>query len=76
MWTDESFDEIQKGDTVYYETPQGQTHSGRAMLRGPAGWVLKTANGLPKVVNDGYNYLGHTPTKNRQPDHLGAFLYD
>ena len=76
MWTHESFDEIQKGDTVYYETPQGQTHSGRAMLRGPAGWVLKTTGGLPKVVNDGYNYLGHTPAKNRQPDHLGAFLYD
>ena len=76
MWTHESFDEIQKGDTVYYETPQGQTHSGWAMLRGPAGWVLKTDNGLPKVVNDGYNYLGHTPAKNRQPDHLGAFLYD
>jgi len=76
MWTDESFDEIQKGDTVYYENPQGQTHKGRAMLRGPAGWVLKTDNGLPKVVNDGYNYLGHTPAKNRQPDHLGAFLYD
>ena len=42
MWTDESFDEIQKGDTVYYETPQGQTHSGRGMLRGPAGWGRHT----------------------------------
>ena len=25
MWTDELFDEIQKGDRVWYETAQGQT---------------------------------------------------
>jgi len=25
-------------------------------------------------VNEGYNYLGHTPAKDRQPDHLGHFL--
>ena len=75
-WEDELFDEIQKGDRVWYKNNVGQVCKGRAMLRGPEGWVLKTDNGLPKVVNDGYNYLGHTPTKNRQPDHLGAFLYD
>ena len=44
MWQDELFDEIQKGDTVYYETPQGQTHKGRAVMQGPAGWVLQTQN--------------------------------
>ena len=75
-WEDELFDEIQKGDRVWYKNNVGQVCKGRAMLRGPEGWVLKTDNGLPKVVNDGYNYLGHTPAKNRQPDHLGAFLYD
>jgi len=75
-WEDELFDEIQKGDRVWYRNNVGQVCKGRAMLRGPEGWVLKTDNGLPKVVNDGYNYLGHTPAKNRQPDHLGAFLYD
>ena len=75
-WEDELFDEIQKGDRVWYKNNVGQVCKGRAMLRGPEGWVLKTENGLPKVVNDGYNYLGHTPAKNRQPDHLGAFLYD
>jgi len=25
-------------------------------------------------VNEGYNYLGHTPAKDREPDHLGHFL--
>ena len=57
MWEDELFDEIQKGDDVYYENEQGQTCKGTAMLIGPAGWVLKIANGS-KVVNEGYNYLG------------------
>ena len=75
-WEDELFDEIQKGDRVWYKNNVGQVCKGQAMLRGPEGWVLKTDNGLPKVVNDGYNYLGHTPAKNRQPDYLGAFLYD
>ena len=41
MWEDELFDEIQKGDRVYYENEQGQTCMGRAMLIGPMGWVLK-----------------------------------
>ena len=74
MWEDELFDEIQKGDDVYYENEQGQTCKGTAMLIGPAGWVLKIANGS-KVVNEGYNYLGHSKGKNRQPDHLGKFLH-
>ena len=74
MWEDELFDEIQKGDQVFYETAQGQTQSGKAMMIGPMGWVLDTGAGEPKVVNEGYNYLGHTPAKDREPDHLGNFL--
>ena len=27
QWTDECFDEIKKGDKVWYETPQGQVHT-------------------------------------------------
>ena len=57
MWEDELFDEIQKGDQVWYENEQGQTCKGKAMLLGPMGWVLKVRNGQPKVVNEGYNYL-------------------
>ena len=74
MWTDELFDEIQKGDRVFYETAQGQTQSGVAVILGPMGWVLDTGRGDPKVVNEGYNYLGHTEGKDREPDHLGHFL--
>jgi hypothetical protein len=73
-WEDELFDEIQKGDKVYYENEQGQTCKGKAVMIGPMGWVLDTGNGVPKVVNEGYNYLGHTPMKGRTPDHLGKFL--
>jgi ADP-ribosylglycohydrolase len=74
MWTDELFDEIQKGDRVWYENEQGQTCKGKAMMIGPMGWVLQLPNGQAKVVNEGYNYLGHKPAKDRQPDHLGHFL--
>ena len=73
MWEDESFSEIQKGDKVWYENQQGQTFKGKAMMIGPAGWVLKTQNGV-QVVNEGYNYLGHTPVKGREPDHFGNFM--
>ena len=74
MWTDELFDEIQKGHRVWYENEQGQTCKGKAMMIGPAGWVLQLPNGQAQVVNEGYNYLGHKPAKDRQPDHLGHFL--
>ena len=74
MWEDELFDEIQKGDQVFYETAQGQTQSGKAMMIGPMGWVLDTGAGEPKVVNEGYNYLGHIPAKDREPDYFGHFM--
>jgi hypothetical protein len=73
MWKDELFDEIQKGDTVYYKNKQGQTHKGKAIMFGPAGWVLK-CDGHARVVNEGYNYLGHTPARGREPDHFGKWL--
>ena len=73
-WEDELFDEIQKGDKVWYKNSHGQVCSGRAMLLGPAGWVVKIRNGQPQVVNEGYNYLGHKPMKGRTPDHFGHFM--
>jgi len=72
-WEDELFDESQKGDTVWYENKQGQTHKGKAIMFGRAGWVLK-CDGHARVVNEGYNYLGHTPAKGREPDHFGKWL--
>ena len=73
-WEDELFDEIQKGDKVWYENQQGQIHSGKAVMVGPAGWVINIGDGRPQVVNEGHNYCGHTPAKGREPDHLGHFL--
>lgn len=72
-WQDEMFEEIQIGDKVWYRNNVDQVCQGKAKIRGPEGWVLQTENGA-KVVNDGYNYLGHTPAKNRKADHLGEFL--
>ena len=74
MWEDELFDEIQKGDKVYYENQQGQTCKGKAVMIGPMGWVIDIGSGRPQVVNEGYNYLGHTKMPGREPDHLGHFL--
>ena len=74
MWEDELFDEIQKGDTVYYQNPQGQTHKGKAVMIGPMGWVINTGDGVPMVVNEGHNYLGHTQSNHREPDHFGQFM--
>ena len=74
MWEDELFDEIQVGDKVWYQTPQGQTYSAKAKMIGPMGWVCDRGRGMPIVINEGHNYLGHTPAKNRKPDYLGHFL--
>jgi len=41
---------------------------------GPMGWVCDKGDGQPVVVNEGDNYLGHTPAKDRQPDHFGHFM--
>ena len=77
MWTDEMFEEIQKGDRVWYcgvnddDTVHGPA---KAMMIGPMGWVCDKGDGQPIVVNEGLNYLGHTEGKDRQPDHFGHFI--
>ena len=74
MWEDECYDEIRKGDKVFYQNKQGQTHSGKAVLYGPAGWVIKCDHGA-QVVGEGHNYLGHTPSKGeRLDDYFGKWL--
>ncbi len=74
MWTDECYDEIRKGDKVFYQNKQGQTHYGKAVLYGPAGWVIKCDHGA-QVVGEGHNYLGHKPAKGkRDDDYFGKFL--
>ena len=70
---DESFSEIQKGDKVYYFNEQLQEHSGKAIMVGPEGWVVNN-NGITIVVQEGNNYAGHTPGKDREPDNFGHWM--
>ena len=71
---DEAFLEIQKGDKVYYFNKQLQECSGKAVMVGPDGWVISCEHG-PVVVNEGNNYAGHTPGKNREgDDYFGKWL--
>jgi hypothetical protein len=71
---DECFSEIQVNDKVYYFNAKLQECSGKALMRGPAGWVVVIEGGDTVVVNEGDNYCGHTEGKNREKDHLGEFL--
>ena len=74
MWEDELFDEIQKGDKVYYFNAQLQECSGTAIMVGPAGWVISCDHGT-QVVGEGHNYLGHKPARGeRLDDYMGKFL--
>ena len=61
-WEDELFDEIQKGDTVWYYNDRLQECKGTAVMVGPAGWVVNCDHG-PVVVNEGDNYAGHSKAK-------------
>ena len=70
---DEAFTEIQKGDTVYYFNERLQEHSGKAIMVGPAGWVISN-DGVTIVVQEGNNYAGHTQGKNREDDHFGKWV--
>ena len=68
------FDEIRKGDKVFYQDKRGEIYSGKAVFYGPAGWVLKSEHGA-QVVNEGFNYLSHKPCKGeRLDDHMGKWL--
>lgn len=45
---------IAPGDLVTISLPQGQKRSGRAVMRGPYGWVLNAGgkHGTPIVANE------------------------
>lgn len=55
---------IKHGDRVTITTPQGQTRTGKAVMRGPAGWVLNMGgrHGTPAVCTPA-NYHSHKPGK-------------
>lgn len=70
------FDDIQTGDTVYFFTPHSKQLKGKAVMKGPAGWVVNAGgrHGIPKIVSQ-KNYIKHNKGRNRKPDHISEFLY-
>lgn len=70
------FKEIQVGDSVTMSTPQGQEVRGKAVMKGPYGWVINIGGrfGTPKVVNEN-NFIKMRKGRNRKPDFLGDFLH-
>ena len=69
------FEDIMVGDSVTMKTPQGQELRGKAVMKGPHGWVINTGgrHGTPKVVSES-NFVKVRKGKNRKPDFLGGFL--
>lgn len=68
-------DSIRIGDRVTIRTPQGQSVSGKAVMRGPAGWVLNMGgpHGRPGIATE-KNVISVKAGKGRKQDHLGNFL--
>ena len=69
------FEDIMVGDSVTMKTPQGQELRGKAVMKGPHGWVINTGGryGTPRVVHEN-NFVKVRKGKNRRPDFLGGFL--
>jgi len=70
------FEDIHIGDTVYFSTPHTREMKGRAVMKGPAGWVVNAGgkHGMPKVVSE-RNFIRLRKGRNRKQDGLGEFLY-
>ena len=70
------FKDIQVGDSVTMSTPQGQVLSGKAVMKGPYGWVINVGgrHGTPRVVHEN-NFVKMRKGRNRKPDFFGDFHY-
>ena len=70
------FKEIQVGDTVYFSTPHSKELKGKAVMKGPIGWVVNMggSHGMPNVVTE-RNFIKIRKGKNRKPDFFGDFHY-
>ena len=70
------FEDIHIGDTVYFSTPHTAEMKGRAVMKGPAGWVVNAGgkHGMPKVVSE-RNFIRLRKGRDRKQDGLGEFLY-
>jgi len=68
------FEDIMVGDSVTMSTPQGQVLNGKAVMKGPYGWVVNIGgrHGTPRVVHEN-NFIKMRKGKNRKPDYFGNF---
>ena len=69
------FEDIMVGDSITMSTPQGQLLNGKAVMKGPYGWVINVGgrHGTPRVVHEN-NFIKMRKGKNRKPDFLGGFI--
>ena len=69
------FKDIQIGDSVTMSTPQGNLLNGKAVMKGPYGWVINVGgrHGTPRIVHEN-NFIKMRKGKNRKPDFLGGFI--
>ena len=70
-----NYENIQVGDSITFSTPHTKEMTGRAVMKGPHGWVVNAGgrHGIPKIVSEA-NFVRGRKGKNRKPDHLGEFL--
>lgn len=68
-----NYENINIKDRIYFIDRFNKTRSGKAVIFGPAGWVINQSRGMPQIVSI-KNYAGHKESKNRQDDYLGKFL--
>jgi hypothetical protein len=63
------FKDIHIGDSVTMITPQGQELRGKAVMKGPHGWVINTggSHGTPRVVSES-NFVRMRKGRNRKVD--------
>ena len=70
------FEDIMMGDTIYFSTPHKDEMKGKAVMKGPHGWVVNVGgrHGTPRVVHEN-NFVSMRKGKNRKPDFFGDFHY-
>ena len=70
-----NYQDIQIGDSITFSTPHNQEMRGKAVMKGPHGWVVNAGgrHGIPKIVSEA-NFVRGRKGPNRKPDYLGEFI--
>ena len=68
------FKDIMCGDTDYFSTRHSKELKGKAVMKGPVGWVVNIkGTGIATVVTE-KNFIKIRKGRNRRPDILGGFV--